>query len=73
MKRMHRMAWLTVSCSCLFSLIRASAQEPKLHATLEGHRDRVNSVAFSPDGKTLAAGSLDKSIALWHMPSGKKK
>ena len=30
------------------------------------------SVAFSPDGKTLASGSYDKSIKLWNVNAGKK-
>jgi WD40 repeat protein len=34
---------------------------------LEGHRDGVNSVAFSPDGKTLATGSDDNSVKLWNL------
>jgi WD40 repeat protein len=35
------------------------AQQPKLHATLVGHTEPVDSVAFSPDSKTLASGSWD--------------
>ena len=36
-----------------------------IKATLEGHTDRVNSVAFSPDGSTIASGSSDATVKLW--------
>ena len=32
---------------------------------LTGHNGGVNSVAFSPDGKTIASGSSDDTIMLW--------
>ena len=37
----------------------------ELQHTLTGHSGSVWSVAFSPDGKTLASGSHDQSIKLW--------
>jgi len=33
--------------------------------TLKGHKDWVRSVAFSPDGKTIASGSCDNIIKIW--------
>ena len=37
---------------------------PTLLATLSGHSDVVGSVAISPDGRTLASGSIDNTIKL---------
>ncbi len=38
---------------------------------LEGQTESVYSVAFSPDGKTLASGGWDKNIGLWEAGTGK--
>ncbi len=32
---------------------------------LRGHRDSVYSVAFTPDGRGLVSGSLDKTLKYW--------
>lgn len=37
-----------------------------------GHSDRINSVAFSPDGKILASASRDSTIKLWDVATGQK-
>ncbi|MBD2343457.1 serine/threonine-protein kinase [Anabaena subtropica] len=40
--------------------------------TLQGHSDVVFSVAISPDGKTFASGSKDKTIKLWNLTTGEQ-
>jgi WD40 repeat protein len=36
----------------------------------KGHRDAVFCVAISPDGKTMASGSSDRSLKLWKVADG---
>ena len=51
----------------------ATTEQPvsfHLKQTLTGHRNTVIPIAFSPDGKTLASGSMDKTIKLWDAQTG---
>src|SRR6516165_10449556 len=74
-------AWLGVACLGLLPVSSLSAQEPKLRATLQRHTQPVVSVAFSPDGKTLASAIMgspvadpdNKTIKLWEVATGKER
>ena len=68
--RMLGVVWLGLA-SLWLPLSPLSAQEPKLRDTLKGHKAYVSSVAYSPDGKTLAS-SADSTIKLWDVATGKQ-
>jgi WD40 repeat protein len=49
------------------------ARTGQLKATLQRHEAGIRTLAFSPDGKTLATGSSDKTARLWDVASGQLK
>ena len=50
-----------------------SAEEPKLRSVFKAHAFGVSSVAYSPDGKTLASTGADGRIKLWEVATGKEQ
>lgn len=44
--------------------------KPRLLHSLNAHKGAVAGLAFSPDGRTLASGSADKTIKVWDVAQG---
>jgi WD40 repeat protein len=42
-----------------------STQNQRLHTVLSGHDGVVQTVVFSPDGKTLVSGGIDGTVRVW--------
>ncbi|BCW97388.1 MAG: hypothetical protein KatS3mg024_0215 [Armatimonadota bacterium] len=66
-------AWAALAASVFTaSLQPAHAVGPERILWMAGgHTGSVSSVAFSPDGQTLASGSSDSTIKLWRVSDGK--
>ncbi len=69
---MHRLG-----CAALLVLLAAAplrAQAPTLRRTLEGHLGRIVShLAFSPDGKLLAAPCGEGTVKVWDATTGRAR
>jgi len=53
------------------NVIRRNISTGKEIRTFKGHTDRVNSVAFSPDGSHIISAARDNSIRLWDVATGR--
>ena len=53
------------------SLQRALDAHSQLQTYLSGHLKGINSLVFSPDGKTLTSASDDQTVILWDVASRK--
>jgi WD40 repeat protein/uncharacterized caspase-like protein len=69
------LAVVALFCPAIKAQVAVAQPQHKQTAVLyvqTGHTSLVYSVAFSPDGKTLASGSGDRSIKLWSVETGQE-
>ncbi|MBE9129869.1 MULTISPECIES: WD40 repeat domain-containing protein [unclassified Coleofasciculus] len=45
--------------------------QEELYSILYGHDGEIGAIAISPDGQTIASGSQDKTIKIWHLETRK--
>ncbi|GHO90457.1 hypothetical protein KSF_005050 [Reticulibacter mediterranei] len=49
-----------------------NASDGRILFVYQGHTDRVNTVAWSPDGMWIASGSDDKTVQVWNASDGRR-
>ncbi len=68
---LKKIQFLTCTLLLVSIFLPTRVATAQLKATFEGHTDDVMSVAFSPNGKMLASGSLDETVRIWKVETGR--
>lgn len=61
-----------LAASCYDNICLWNIETGENIKSLEGHTFPIKSIIFSPDGKTLASGSIDSTVKLWNIEDGKQ-
>jgi WD40 repeat protein len=64
--------WDIVSDHTIKVFSVGDGQTPTVLQTLQGHKNTVWGVKFSPDGKKIASASWDCTLAIWNCESGEQ-
>jgi len=64
---------ILAGCLLLVTQPLCPAEEPKARVTFGGYRMCVFSLAYSTDGKWLAAGALEDKVKIWDVAAGKER
>jgi WD40 repeat protein len=62
---------LAVACENLVRILDVSTG--KEQATLEGHTDRINTLAYALGGKVLVTGSTDRTVKVWDLTTARER
>jgi WD40 repeat protein len=75
-KQTPELAWSpdgsTIAASANDTIILFDVETGARKGTLRGHNSSMLSLAYSPDGKTLASASYDKTVMLWNPDEGEQ-
>ena len=62
-----------VAASSGSNIVLFDAADGAYRRTLLGHTEKVNRLAFNPDGDLLASSSLDGTVRLWKVADGREQ
>lgn len=66
----HHRSSAAIVCLVLSAILQFCCTNSREKTLIGVPRDRVTTVAFSPDSKRLASGSTDKTIKIWDVETG---